>query len=491
MDRTLCVWFPEWALRSPGTSPAEPRQAIDDGGRIVAVNPAAFAAGVRLGMRRAEAEAICPTVVTTVRDPGAEMVAFEPIATVIESLIPRIEVAEPGLVFAPVSGAVGYYGGEARLIERVVKEIDDLTGVGFRIGLAAGPFAARHAAARATGDPPVLVVEDDAAFLASLDIGALGSEELVATFRWLGITTLGELARLPRGAITSRFGAIGLAAHRLASGPDREVVARIIPTDLTIEERFDPPLEDMEQVGFIARAMAVRLVEGLTSAGTAPYRISIEAEAADGSIRARTWRSADPLDDGAIAERVRWQLRAWVEGPGAGVRGGLAALRIEPADLSGGGRQLALGEDAMRDAAVQRALAATQAIVGMDGLLQAEPQGGRDPIDRVSWRRWGERRPAPQRDPSAPWPGSLPSPSPALVPPEPQRLTVEWDGGMPHRVRLGSRWEPVLSWAGPWRRVGRWWHGETPADRYQVVTSAGAFLCEVRDGETWLVGIYD
>jgi len=455
------------------------------------VNPSAHAAGIRLGMRRAEAEAICPNVVSIESDPGAEMVAFEPVVTAIEVIVPRLEVTRPGLLFVPVSGAVAYYGGEGPLVERVVKEIDDITGSGYLIGLASGPFAAKHAAARATGEPPVLIVEDDADFLASLDIGAIGSEELVATFRWLGITTLGELARLPRGAITSRFGAIGLAAHRLAAGSDRRVQARSIPTDLTIEERFDPALDDMEQVGFIARAMASRLVEGLAQVGTAPYRITVEAEAADGTVRSRTWRSADPLDDGAIADRVRWQLRAWVEGPGAGVRGGLAALRIEPTDLSGEGRQLALGEDPGKDLATQRALSATQAIVGIDGVLKAEPQGGRDPTDRVSWHRWGEEAPAVPRDISAPWLGSVPSPSPALVPPSPPRFVVEWDMGMPSRVRLGSRWEPVLSWAGPWRRLGRWWQGEQSADRYQIVTSAGAFLCEIRGGETWLIGIYD
>jgi protein ImuB len=97
----------------------------------------------------------------------------------------------------------------------------------------------------------------------------------------------------------------------------------------------------------------------------------------------------------------------------------------------------------------------------------------------------------PRRDPAAPWPGRLPGPSPALVPPEPRPFEVEWDGGMPARVRLGSRWEPVLSWAGPWRKVGRWWEGEGPADRYQIVTSAGAFLCEVREARTFLLGVYD
>ena len=455
------------------------------------MSAAAHAAGIRLGMRRGEAEAACPNVETIERDLGAEMVAFEPVAAAVETLVPRVEITQPGLLVLPVSGAVGYYGGEAPLVERVVKEIDEITGAGYRVGLASGPFAAKHAAALAAGDPPVLIVEDDAAFLASLDIGAIGSEELVATFRWLGITTLGELARLPRGAITSRFGAIGLAAHRLASGADRGIQARTIPSDLTVAERFDPPLEDMEQVGFIARAMAGRLVEALATVGTAPYQITVEAKAADGSVRSRTWRSGDPLDDGAIADRVRWQLRAWVEGPGAGVRGGLAELRIEPADLSGGGRQLSLGEDAGRDRETQRAIAATQAIVGIDGVLQAGPQGGRDPMERVTWHRWGEEAQSPSRDLAAPWLGRLPSPSPALIPPRPQPFTVEWDLGMPSRVRLGSRWEPVLSWAGPWRRVGRWWQGENAADRYQIVTSAGAFLCEVRDDETWLIGIYD
>jgi hypothetical protein len=56
---------------------------------------------------------------------------------------------------------------------------------------------------------------------------------------------------------------------------------------------------------------------------------------------------------------------------------------------------------------------------------------------------------------------------------------------------MSSRWVPVLSWAGPWRKVGRWWEGEESADRYQIVTSAGAILCEVEKGQTVLLGIYD
>ena len=78
------------------------------------------------------------------------------------------------------------------------------------------------------------------------------------------------------------------------------------------------------------------------------------------------------------------------------------------------------------------------------------------------------------------------------MPPEPVPFTIEWDGGIPTRVRLRSRWVEVVSWAGPWRRTGRWWQQEPSVDRYQVVTTAGAFLCEVADGgRTFLVGVYD
>lgn len=469
----------------------DPCQIVGEDGLVVAVNQAAGSSGVRIGMRRREAEGICPTVVSLDRDPGIEMAAFEAVVITVEDIVPRVEVVEPGLVMVPVAGAMAYYGGEGALVERVVAGLGNLTGSGFRIGLAAGPFASREAAKQATGDPPVFVVEDDAAFLASLDVASVGREELVATFRWLGITTLGELAGLPRGAIVSRFGRDGLEAHRRAAGEDHVVVPRDLPPDLVVEERFSPPLNDMERAVFASSALANRLIGSLAPHGIAPYRVRVEAEAADGTIRSRTWRSADPFDDTTLADRIRWQLRAWVEGAGAGIRGGLVAIRIEPADLSGEGRQLPIDEDVRSAAETIRALSEVQAIVGPDGLLQASPQGGRDPGERVAWRRWGEEPSVPKRDPDAPWPGRLPAPSPSLVPPGPQPFPVEWDGGMPSRVRLGNRWEPVLSWAGPWRKMGRWWEGESPADRYQIVTSAGAFLCEVRENETWLTGIYD
>ena len=488
------MWFPMWSLTRPDAPSGEPVLIVDD--RVTGATEEVLEAGVSLGMARREAEALAPFATVMIRDVGDESSRFEPIVEAIEDLIPRVEVVSPGLVFVPISGAVKFYGGEEALADRVVKELDKLTGARrggqALVGIADGPFAARWAAATATAGQP-RIVTDTIGFLSRLDLSTLresmGGEEMIDTFRWLGVSTLGDLIRLPRETLASRFGNQGVLAHRLASGEDRMVDPRDIPTDLTVDASFEDPLENLDAVAFAAKALSERLLKGLRIAGVAPHRVSILAEAAEGKPRERIWRSADPFTEKALSDRVWWQLRAWIEK--GGIPGGISRLRITPADLSGEGRQLGLLSDESSRIEAERALARAQALVGPDSVLQGSAQGGRMPAERVVWSRWNEPPVKPERDPESPWPGATPSPSPALVPPRLQPLEIEWDGGMPSRVRLGSRWEPVLTWSGPWRLSGRWWAGEKDADRYQIVTSVGAFLCVVAQGKAFLAGVYD
>lgn len=485
----MCVWYPEWALRRPDVSPETLVQVVDAAGLVVARSVPTARAGVEIGMHRRTAEAVCPAVTTLDQDATLEMLRFEPIVEAIESLVPRVEVVAPGEVMVALSGAITYYGGEETLVGRVDGELDRFGG-GHRIGVAFGPFSAHHAARRATDTVPVRRVEDDS-FLENLDVSTLGSDDLAATFRWLGIRTLGEVAQLPIDAVTARFGRRGADAHEIASGVDRTVDVRAIPVDPCVSMEFDPPILEMEQAAFASRDLARRLIERLAPHGVAPHRVVVRARAADGTERTRTWRSVDPFSDGALAERIRWQLRAWIDGVSAGIRGGLVRLEAEPSELSGSGRQLTLAEDAAGAEQARRSLVEVQALAGSDGVLVASEQGGRDPVDRILWSRWGEDTAASARDVDAPWPGRIPGPAPALVPPDPVPFSVRFVDGIPDQVRLRARWEPVLSWAGPWRAVGRWWHGESHADRYQIVTSVGAYLCEIRDGRTWLLAVYD
>ncbi len=487
MVRTLCVWFPDWPLGSPVLPPAE-LLVIGDNGRVAAASEAARASGVLLGMERREAEMLCPAAEVRKRDPGEEWRRFESVVSTIEEVIPRVEVLEPGSALVPLAGATRYYGSEETVVEILSAK---LAAHGPHLGVADGPFAAGWAARSASPGVP-FVVEDTRAFLDDLDVAALmgespDAESLVATFRWLGVTTLGSLARLPRAALASRFGSSGLVMHRLAHGEDRMVDPRPIPAELAVESVFEDPLENLDQAGFAARAASAKLLQSLGREGIAPHRMTIEIEAAGGEIRSRVWRTLDPFVEATLTERVWWQLRAWLES--GQITGGVVRLKLDPSDVSGEGRQLAFFEDIGARVEAERALARAQTLLEPDAVIQAVSRGGRMPATRLEWYRWGEKQPA--RETPAPWPGTTPPPTPSLVPPDMRPLEVDWDGNIPVRVRLGSRWEPVITWSGPWRITGRWWNGEEPADRYQVVTSAAAFLCVVKGGKSFVAGVYD
>lgn len=490
----MCVWYPDWALGRADAPPDEPVVVVDGSPpRVIAASASASSGQKLVGLLRRQVEAMVPSALVLIRDRGEEARRFERVVSAIEHVVPRVEVGEPGLAYMPVVGAVRYYGAESEVVSRVMEVIP----AGAKLGLADGVFAARRAAERA-GETP-LMIEDTVSFLAGLEIEALGPGELVETFRWLGVTTLGALADLPRPALASRFGQEGLIAHRLACGEDRRPTPRTIPSETAVSSvHVDEPLTNTDQVAFVTRRLAVEMLDGLHSRGVSPYRVEVQIEAADGSKRSRVWSSVDPFDDQTLSERVWWQLRAWMDAPG-GVPGGLVRIGLDPSDLSDEGRQLPLLEqvgsgwqevdEGRHD--VERALQRAQALVGPDAVLQALPQGGRMPHDRVHWFPWGEEPGPVERDPNAPWPGRVLSPSPALVSASPPLLEVEWEGGMPVRVRMGTRWETVLGWSGPWRMTGRWWRGEQPVDRYQIVTSLGAMLCVVDDGKAYLAGVYD
>src|SRR5690606_36545517 len=118
-------------------------------------------------------------------------------------------------------------------------------------------------------------------------------------------------------------------------------------------------------------------------------------------------------------------------------------------------------------------------------------------------------RPAAQRDHVAgPWPGRLPTPSPARVHPSPTPAEVVVAAGAPPAVsgrgllsappaRLsvaGGPWADVVAWAGPWPLEERWWDPVTARRRarLQLVTADGrACLAVLEQGHWHVTATYD
>ncbi len=528
-----------------GVAPAE-AAAVFHANRVVACTIAARAAGVGRGMRRREAQGRCPDLTIQERDHAREARTFEGVVRVLDDIAPRVELTRPGVCALATRGPSRYFGGDTALAHRVEHVVTEaLAGLTTCwVGIADGHFAAIQAArsaapeaqaarsaapaiqaARSVGGVCVVEPGTSPAFLAPRSVTTLGRPELVDVLLRLGLTTLGHVAALSAADLLARFGAEGLVAHRLASGLDERPLATTPPPpELTVAAELDPPVERVDQAAFVARALATELHDRLAARGQACVRVAIEAETEHGEHLVRLWRHEGALSAAAIADRVRWQLDGWLDGPiRARPTGGLVRLALVPDDVvAAAGRQLGFwGGETAADERAQRAVVRLEAMLGPEAVrvpveaggrraddgIRLVPSNGVDLVARSSSRsevRGGEPV---SGDGPRPWPGSLPTPSPAshgpalpveLIDRASSPIRVDGRGqisGEPARCRIdGGSWVEVVSWAGPWVIDERWWDPERHRRwaRFQLVTEDGvARVIALSGGDTRIEATYD
>ncbi|MFD9687336.1 DNA polymerase Y family protein [Kitasatospora sp. NPDC059088] len=504
--RSVVVFCPDWpvtaALGAGGD--AEGRLvAVVEGGRVLAASETARAAGVRRGMKIRSAQALMDGLEIHDRAPDDEARLFEQVAEAVGALAAHLEVLRPGICAVPARGAARFHGGEEALVERLYDAVES-AGVECRIGVADGLVAAQLAARAQLVVPP----GGSAAFLARFPVGEVAPPRLADLLVRLGLETVGRFAALPGAAVSDRFGAVGVAAHRLARGLEaRPVVARPAGADLVAEIRFETAYTVAEPMVFAALGLAERMHAGLAAAGLGCERFAVEVECADRSEASRTWRHEGVLSAAAVAERVRWQLQAWQHQRRFDERaGGVVALRLVPDGLfADPGRQLSL-LDGDRESLerMERAAARVQAILGHTAVVTAQLAGGRGPGDQVVRTPWGDAHQEQRAE--GPWPGRLPAPSPVRVPTAVQAVRLRDAEGcevaVTARAELVSapawlvtdgRELAVSGWAGPWPATERWWadDGSRVARMQVTVADGGALLLAVEGGRWRLEGAYD
>jgi len=522
--RTCCVWCPDWpvvawrrrdaALRDVPVAVLEPAVGAP---AVRSVSAEARAAGVKVGMRRREAESRCPGSTMVDVDLAGEARAFEDVARAVETFTPRLELDRPGLLSFPTRGPSRYFGGDDALAALVSAAVVEVGVLDARVGIADGRLAARLAARH----EQVVAVGESAAFLAPWPVSVLGDPELASLLVRLGLPTLGAFAALPANAVLARFGPAGQRFHQWANGFDDDPqILTVPPPDLVETHEFDPPVQRIDMAAFAAKALADRLLERLADRGLACTRVVIEAETEHGERYSRCWRHDGALTPAALAERARWQLEAWLAaGEGRPVdadlaaadvaTGGLTLVRLIPDEVVPvDGRQLGFwgGDQAAADRAA-RVLARVQGMLGHTAVVTPVVQGGRLPGERVHWVPWGEPREPVQED--APWPGAIPAPAPARVfdPALPAEL-LDADG---HPLMVTGRGEAsaepaflrghalancggaVTAWTGPWTHDVRWWDRLARRRRalWQVVVGGTACLVSVEHGHAAIEAIYD
>lgn len=533
--RLVVLWVPDWpvvAALNEGLAGAHQPVALYDGRGVAALSARARAQGVRRGMRRRTAQALCPDLVLLGVDEGRDVRAFESVVQELEEVVPLLVPMRPGLVLTGARGPARYLGGEKQVAQRLVGAAAE-AGAEAQVGVADGLLAAVLAARTDT----VLAAGTSAAFLAGRDVRDLihvtstrqaraEMTEFTGVLRRLGLGTLGALAELPSRQVHARFGALGEQAQRLARGLDAHPPQTLRPEpDLTSSADLDPPANRLDVAAFAARRLAEELHQRMVRRGVLCGLLRVFARTAEGGELVRTWRVDGALSASELTDRVRWQLDGWLSGrsgrpPSAPLTHlALTAEEVTPASVVQEGLW---GQTGRGERQAGRAALRIQGLLGADGVLAPVAEGGRAPRDRIRLVAWGDEL-SPVRDPDAPWPGQIPRPLPARVPPEPVPVRLLGADGVPVRVdergRLSGVPDTVLDvaspgqgaaagdahdgpggvarrlavsgWAGPWPVVERWWTGQ--AERhYLQVTGGGHALLLAGDGQDWWVeGVYD
>lgn len=502
--RSVVVWCPDWpavaAAREQDIAAHVP-VAVIAAGRVRASTATARTHGVMVGVRVREAQARCPDIAIARDDPVRDVRAFERIVSTVEQIVPGVEVLRPGLCVMTARGAARYFGGEQPLAEALIDHLAAHADAECHIGIADEVFTASIAARTSSIVKPNCSKD----FLGDKDVVLLGKPDLVGVLRRLGIHTLGAFAALPAAQVRDRFGRDVQRLHQLVNGYEERVfTARIQPPELTVSQDFDPPLTRVAGAVFAARGLAEKFHGVLAAHQCACTRLVIGAHTGDGQELTRTWRHEGALSAEAIADRVRWQLDAWLS---RGSSGALVSLSLSPdgvveANALQGGLWGELGE---HDKRAHRALSAVQGIVGAEGVVTAVPTGGRQLIEAVELVPWGESR-TPQRDPGLPWPGRLPPPWPATVYAAPVQARLENTAGElvtvtarhaltgePARCRIGREASAITAWAGPWPVRERWWVSPEMEHAWmQVCREIGPpLLLSFHSGSWWVEAVYD
>jgi protein ImuB len=225
---------------------------------------------------------VWPTLRTGEDEPES-LTGWEGLLDRLDDLSPRVEAGDAGVALVDVTGLEPIHGSERRVAARAVAlagvtpvraGIGDnrlLASLGARL---AEPRSDARAACR------ILPAGEGRATLAPLPIGLLPADQAIRDrFSLFGLTTMGQLAGLPRSAVAAQFGAEGERLQALARGEDpRPLVPRRRPERLATTARFEPPAAGTTEITLALRRAATALTDRLRGRHLAPGRATLTLE---------------------------------------------------------------------------------------------------------------------------------------------------------------------------------------------------------------------
>lgn len=306
-------------------------------GVVLSANYPARTFGVRGGMSSTQARRLCPTAVSLPPDFDTYGEISAAVVAIFETFTAQVESASIDEAYLDLTGAVhtdGQGDGSAAAIgERLRAMVADEQQITCSVGIGPNKLIAKMASNAAKPDgllevPPEAVI----GFLHPQPVEHLigVGDSTAASLHRLGITTIAELAYLPRTTLQRAFGPhAGALLSELAWGRDSSrVVARPGERGVGCQETFARDTDDRATVHAELLRVSVKVASRMRAAGVLGRTVTLNLRFADFTTISRAVTLASPTDitdevyEAALAALARLGLqRARIRRVGVRVTG--------------------------------------------------------------------------------------------------------------------------------------------------------------------------
>jgi DNA polymerase IV len=241
---------------------------------VLAASYEAKAYGIRTAMGGAQARRLCPQAVVVKARMSAYSEASKAVYRVFDDTTPLVEGLSIDEAFLDVRGMRRIAGSPTEIAVRLRRKVRERVGLPITVGVARTKFLAKVASGVAKPDGLLVVPPDrELAFLHPLPVERLWGVGAVtaAKLRELGITTVGQVARIPEGVLVSMLGrAAGRQLHALAHNRDpRPVQARRRRRSMGSQRALGRSLKSPDAVEADLVALVDRVTRRMRVAGRA------------------------------------------------------------------------------------------------------------------------------------------------------------------------------------------------------------------------------
>src|ERR1700726_2818142 len=271
--------------------------------QIYALDDAAAALNLAVGLPLANARAICPQLQVFDADEAADALALNAIAAWCDRFTPLVALDSPHGLLLDITGCVHLFGGEAAMLRLLCGA---LTAQGFTVSaaIAGTSVCARTMTRHVHGR--IVRAGEEADAVRPLPVSALGADATVVVgLRRAGLKTIGDVASRARHEITARFGAGFTTLLEQALGQSDAPISPLKPLpDYIVEKRFAEPVATDEVIAATLSRLAGMLVAAMAQQGKGGRRLEACFFRTDGAVRTIMVDTGQPVTRPEVIDRL-------------------------------------------------------------------------------------------------------------------------------------------------------------------------------------------